>query len=218
MAYGAYIPASVSLPRSALLIVLADTAVALLAGLIIFPFVFAYGMDPGEGPGLIYKTLPAVFVQMPGGRLFGTLFFLLLAFAAITTMIGTLVGVVAYAGERWSLGRWRATFLFGSIAWVIGMGTVLSFNILAGFHPLDAIPPLAGKTIFELIDYFVSNLLMPIGGVLIAVFVGWRMQRDAVRDELRIDNEVIFGTWRFLMRYVVPISIVVVLLKGLGVV
>jgi neurotransmitter:Na+ symporter, NSS family len=215
LAYGAYVPRHVSLTRSALIIAGADTIVALLAGLMIFPMVFRLGMNPGEGPGLIFVTLPTVFVEMPGGSVFGALFFLLLAFAAITSMIATLVPIVAYAADRWSMPRWRASVLFGFLCWIIGLVTVFSFNVWSAVYPLDFLGPFAGKTPFDLVDYLVSNILMPVGGVLIAVFVGWRMSPALLAEELHFGSRLLFQAWLVIMRFVAPLAILVILVSGL---
>jgi NSS family neurotransmitter:Na+ symporter len=215
MIYGAYVPKDVSLTRSAFIIAGADTLIALLAGLMIFPLVFANGLDPAEGAGLIFKTLPAAFVQMPGGQVFGALFFLLLAFAAVTSIIAIIEPIVALAQDRWGMTRRRACVTFGSLAWLIGLATVLSFNVWAGFTPLDMIRALEGKTVFDLIDYFTANILMPLGAILIAIFVGWRMRPDDLGEELPVMGPVLFKAWLLMIRVVVPIALFAILVSGL---
>ncbi len=215
MAYGAYVPANVSLTRSAFIIAGADTLIAILAGLMIFPLVFAKGLDPAQGPGLVFVTLPAAFAGMPGGQWFGALFFLLLAFAAITSIIAIIVPVVDYAMERWGMRRWAACLTFGGLAWLIGLATVFSFNIWAGVYPLGMFETFANKTIFDLIDYFTSNIMLPLGGILIAVFVGWRLQAADLANELQVGSGWWFKTWLFLIRYIAPVAIAGVLIQGL---
>ncbi|HSG58729.1 MAG TPA: sodium-dependent transporter [Woeseiaceae bacterium] len=215
MIYGAYVPKEVSLTRSAFIIAGTDTLIALLAGLMIFPLVFGNGLDPAEGPGLIFKTLPTAFVQMPGGRVFGSLFFLLLAFAAITSIIAILEPIVAYAEDKWAMTRRRACVVFGFLAWLIGLATVFSFNVWAGFTPLEMIPALEGKTLFDLIDYFTANILMPLGAILIAIFVGWRMHRDDLSEELPVMGPALFKVWLLMIRVVVPIALLAILVSGL---
>jgi len=216
MAYGAYVPRNVSLTRSAFVIAGADTLVALLAGLMIFPLVFAKGLDPAQGPGLIFVTLPAAFAGMPGGQLFGALFFLLLAFAAVTSIIAIIEPVVAYAQDRWQMKRVTGCLVFGLLAWLLGLMSVFSFNLWAGVYPLGMFDTFAGKTIFDLIDYFTSNLMMPLGGILIAIFVGWRLQAVDLATELgcNIGNKY-FRVWLFLIRYIAPLAILGVLIQGL---
>ena len=216
MVYGSYVPQSVSLTRSALIIVVADTFIALLAGLMIFPIVFANNLDPGAGPSLIFRTLPTAFADMPGGQVFGAVFFLLLAFAAITSIIAIIEPIVAYAGDKWGMSRKTGCIGFGFFAWLIGIASVLSFNVWADFEPLAFFKPLEGKTIYDLIDYFTANLMMPIGGILISVFVGWRLTPDTLADELTLQNPLLFRAWLFLVRFVAPLAILAILIAGLG--
>jgi NSS family neurotransmitter:Na+ symporter len=215
MIYGAYVPKDVSLTRSAFIIAGTDTLIAILAGLMIFPLVFGNGLDPAEGPGLIFKTLPTAFAGMPGGRVFGALFFLLLAFAAITSIIAIIEPIVAYAQDRWAMTRRTACVVFGFLAWLIGLATVFSFNIWANITPLDMIAALEGKTIFDLIDYFTANVLMPLGAILIAIFVGWRMSPDDLGEELPVMGPTLFNIWLLMIRVVVPIALLAILISGL---
>ncbi len=216
MVYGSYVPKEVSLTKSALIIVIADTAVALLAGLMIFPIVFANGFDPASGPGLIFRTLPTAFAAMPGGSLFGAVFFLLLAFAAITSIIAIIEPIVAYAHDRWGMSRRNGCIVFGSLAWLIGIGTVLSFNRWADWAPLGMLPPLEGKTVFDLIDYVTAYLLMPIGGILMTLFVGWKLAPKLLSEELSLEHPLLFKTWLFLVRFLAPLAILGVLIINLG--
>ena len=215
MIYGAYVPKEVSLTRSAFIIAGTDTLIALLAGLMIFPLVFGNGLDPAEGPGLIFKTLPTAFAGMPGGQVFGTLFFLLLAFAAITSIIAIIEPIVAYAQDKWAMTRRNACVVFGFLAWLIGLATVFSFNIWAGVTPLDMIGAFEGKTIFDLIDYFTANVLMPLGAILIAIFVGWRMRPDDLSEELPVMGRTLFQVWLLMIRVVVPVALLAILVSGL---
>jgi NSS family neurotransmitter:Na+ symporter len=208
MVYGAYVPKDVSLTRSAIIIAGADTLVALLAGLMIFPLVFANGLDPASGPSLIFRTLPAAFVDMPGGAIFGALFFLLLAFAAVTSLIALIEPIVAYVIDKWGLSRHKACVAVGSLAWVIGLGSVVSFNAWSEFMPLGMFAFFADKTVFDLIDYFTANIFMPIGGILIALFVGWRMQVNILREELPLMGPAVFQVWLWMIRIVAPVAIV----------
>jgi NSS family neurotransmitter:Na+ symporter len=208
MVYGAYVPKSVSLTRSAIIIAGADTLVALLAGLMIFPLVFANGLDPAVGASLIFRTLPAAFLGMPGGAFFGALFFLLLAFAAVTSLIALIEPLVAYTIDKWGLNRRNACVGVGLLAWVIGLGSVLSFNEWQNFMPLAMFPTFEGMTIFGLIDYFTANILMPVGGILIAIFVGWRMKVATLREELPVMTATVFTVWLWMIRVVAPLAIV----------
>jgi len=215
MVYGAYVPKDVSLTRSAVIIATADTIIALLAGLMIFPIVFANGLDPAEGPGLIFKTLPTAFVGMPGGAVFGALFFLLLAFAAITSIIAILEPIVAYAEDRWHMKRTTACVVFGFIGWAIGIASVLSFNAWNDVTPLAMFNVFDGKTVYDLIDYFTANIMMPVGAILIALFVGWRMKPEMIEGDLSFSHPLLFKAWLWIMRVVAPIAILGILVSGL---
>ena len=213
--YGAYMRPVESIPSSAMIIAGADTLVALMAGLAIFPLVFANGLDPAEGPGLIFVTLPIAFGQMPAGTVFGTVFFVLLVFAALTSSIAILEAVISWAIERHSAKRTALALEAGFAAWLVGLATVFSFNIWSGVHPLSATARFHESTIFDLVDYLASNILFPLGGVLIAVFTGWVMTREDTRDELGLDDSVVYRGWRFLIRYVAPIGVGAVLVANL---
>ena len=205
----------ISIARSALIISGMDTLVALLAGIAIFPIVFANGLDPAEGPGLIFVTLPIAFGNMTGGLFFGTLFFILLFFAALTSSIGSLEPVVAWVEEHQGIKRSSAAIITCSSAFAIGLGTVFSFNIWAGWRPLGFSGRFAEAGFFDLIDYITANLMMPLGGLLLALFVGWRVSPQAVADELNIQNPWFFKAWIWLLRWVVPVSITMIFLSNL---
>ncbi|MGI9232389.1 MAG: sodium-dependent transporter, partial [Woeseiaceae bacterium] len=215
MTYGSYVPKEVSLTKSALIIAGADTLVALLAGLMIFPLVFANGLDPAEGPGLIFKTLPAAFVGMKGGALFGALFFVLLAFAAVTSIIAIIEPIVAYAEGRWNMRRRNGCIIFGFLAWAIGLATVFSFNVWSGVMPLAAISTFADLNIFALIDYFTANLLMPLGAIFMAIFVGWLVKPDVLTQDLEFGSAALFKVWLWMIRVIVPVAILGVLYSSL---
>jgi len=209
VAYGAYIRRTTSIPQSAAIIVAVDTVVALLAGLAIFPIIFAFGVEPDAGPGLVFITLPIVFADMPGGAVFGTLFFTLLLFAALTSSIGMIEAAVAWLAERTRLGRTGAAVAVGGVSWSLGVLAALSFNLLADVHPLGGIPIFAGKTFFDLFDFIVVNLMMPIGGILVAVFAGWLMKRQYSLDELYGGRPTPgYTAWRVLVRYLAPLVLV----------
>lgn len=213
MVYGSYMPGHVSIARATLVIVIADTVVALLAGMAIFPIVFANGLEPAAGPGLIFQTLPIAFGAMPGGQLFGTLFFVLLVFAAWSSAISLVEPAVAWLVENHGMRRALAALLVGILAWALGIGTVLSFNVLSG----EAFQ-LFGKTIFDLLDYLTANILLPLGGLLIALFTGWIMSRAASRDELSMDDGLGYRAWWLLIRFVSPLLVVIVFLNAIGVI
>ncbi len=215
MTYGAYLPKDVSIARSSYIVVAADTLIAVLAGVAIFPLVFAFDLEPTEGPGLIFVTLPIAFGQMPGGQFFSTLFFLLLVFAAITSSIGILEPAVSWASERKGLRRSTTALVAGALTWVLGLATVFSFNIWSDFRPLGFFQRFADMDFFTLTDHLTSNLGLPVGGLLIAVFAGWVMTRDSTLQELQLTDGLEYKAWRFLIRYVAPPAIVFVLAAGL---
>jgi NSS family neurotransmitter:Na+ symporter len=210
VAYGAYVPSDTSIFKTAVAVVTADTVVSLLSGLAIFPLVFQYGLEPGEGPPLIFMTLPIAFGEMPAGTIFGTLFFVMLFVAAFGSAISLLEPTVATLVEQLKIDRARAVLLSLAVAWVLSIPSILSFNVIAGVHPAKALPGFEDKTIFDLIDYVTANILLPISGLLIAIFCAWVMKKESTRDELRIGRGTIYTAWLFLMRFVVPASIVVI--------
>ncbi len=207
--YGAYMPKHISIPRVAGIIALADTGVALMMGLIIFPLVISYGLTPGEGPGLVFVTLPIAFGQMPAGIIFGTLFFVLMSVAALTSTLGMLEPVVSWLEERRRFSRPQIAAAVGFIIWLCGLPALLSFNVLSGFTPLGDFALFEGKTIFDLMDFFIANIVIPVGGLLIALFAGWTMSRDSLVDELGWgENPRLFALWRIMVKFVAPIAII----------
>lgn len=211
MIYGSYLPQDASIARTSITVAIADTVVAVIAGLAIFPIVFANGLEPSQGPGLIFKTLPIAFGHMSGGVFFGTLFFVMLVFAAWTSAISLIEPAVAWLVENHELKRIYAAITSGLITWLIGIGTVLSFNHWSGYKLFD-------KTFFDLLDYLTANVMLPMGGVLIAVFAAWLMQERSARDELALDNRMSYVAWRFLVRYVAPLGVILVFLNAIGLV
>jgi len=206
MAYGAYLPEETSITGASAAVVTADTAIAILAGLVIFPLVFANGLTPADGPGLVFNTLPLAFGQMSGGVFFSTIFFVLLSFAAWTSAIGLMEPAVAWIVERFHKTRAQATVTVGLLIWALGFGSVLSFNELAD------VTFLAG-TIFDNVDYLTSNIMLPLGGLLITIFAGWVMCRNSTSDELG-NSGSLFKSWRMLARFAAPIGILLVLINA----
>lgn len=210
MAYGSYMPHKTSITKTVFTVGLLDTLVALIAGMAIFPIVFATtGIEPGDGPGLMFISLPVVFGAMPLGSLFGTAFFVLVAVAALSSAISLLEPAVAYLTERFHFHRLSASLLISSCAWLLGLGTVYSFNDWAGFKPL------LGMTIFDFIDFITASVMLPLGGLLMAIYVGWFMQRRPLRLELRAESPRLFARWLWLVRYVSPVLLLVVFVLGL---
>ena len=212
--YGAYMPRKISIFGSSGIIALADTSAALLIGLVVFPLVITYGLQAGEGPGLVFVSLPIAFGAMPGGTVFGTLFFVLMLLTALTSSIGMLEPVVSRLEEFRRLKRPALAVLVGAVAWFFGLAAVFSFNVLAGFNPLSMLPNFETKTLFDLLDYATANILIPTGGLLIALFAGWIMRRQSVLDELELSDGPLFRTWYALVRYVSPIAIVIIFIAN----
>jgi len=194
MIYGSYLPKSISITQSVFIIVIADTLVAILAGLVIFPAVFSNGLDPAAGPGLIFQTLPVAFAQMPGGHVFGVLFFVMLAFAGVTSMVGLVECVNGWLEDSYNMPRHKSALLvIGSIA-VLSVLSILSYNVMGDIK-------IGGKNFNDALDYFSNQILLPLGGLLIAVFAGWVVHQEATQDELSSLNSWGYQLWRFLIRF-----------------
>jgi len=208
MVYGSYLPNNISIAKTSVLVALADTVVALLAGMVIFPLVFANGLEPGAGPGLIFQTLPIAFGQMSGGLFFGTLFFILLVFAAWSSAISLIEPAVAYLVENRGIKRLTAALICGLATWLVGLATVFSFNIWSDFTVM-------GKTAFDLLDFVTSNIMLPLGGLLIAIFAVWVMKKESSRQELELGG-VGFSLWYVVTRFVTPVAVLIVFLNSIG--
>lgn len=212
--YGSYIGNNENMPRNAIRVVLADTFVSILAGLAIFPTVFAFGFKPDAGASLLFITIPAVFKAMPGGQIFMVLFFVLSAIAATGAMISLLEVPVAYLSEQHNWSRPAATVLSALVMGVIGILATLSTSVLSKTLVL-------GKTFFDLFDFVSSNICLPLGGIFICLFVGWVLGRRVVLDEAsnhgRLNNEAFLHIYLVVVRYVAPVAILIVLLNALGI-
>jgi NSS family neurotransmitter:Na+ symporter len=215
LAYGAYVPRGTSLVRSASMISGSILLVSLLSTLLVFPLVFRYGMNPAQGAELVFDVLAKAFAEMPAGRLVGTLFFLLLVFAALTPSIAALEPVIAHLQQTRGWSRAAAALIAAGAAWLLGIPSVLSFNLWAGFRPLGFLPGFAEKTWFDTADYVASNVLLPVGAVLTSVFVGWRLSRAMMEEELPETAPWARRACILLLRFVCPIAIVAVLLAKL---
>ncbi|KIH76292.1 neurotransmitter:Na+ symporter, NSS family [Geoalkalibacter ferrihydriticus] len=204
--YGSYIKRNEDLLGSSLRIVGLDVTIALMAGLAIFPIVFSVGMEPGAGPGLIFKTIPVVFSRIPGGFVLAILFFLLLSFAALTSAISLLEAQVAYLIDERGWGRKRATALLAGLAFLVGLPTALSYNSLAQWHLIGE------RTFFDSADLLTSNYLLPISGLLISIYVGWFWSGSEEKQELVAGGSGwVYPLWHFLIRYIAPSAIAIVL-------
>jgi len=215
MAYGSFLPKEYSVVGTAASIAIVDTAVALLAGLAIFPLVFSNGLEVGAGPGLIFQTLPLAFGQMSFGTVFGTLFFGLLLVAALTSAISMLEPAVEWLEEKKGLNRLKGTLIAGISVWLLGLTTVLSFNVWADLHPLNFLPVFEGKTFFDIFDYLTANIMLPLGGMFIVLYAGWCMKSDSLAHALELPQGALFNTLRFIMRFVAPALVLVVFINQL---
>lgn len=207
MAYGAYMPDDQSLPKAVFAVALLDIAVALLSGIAIFSVVFSHGLDPAEGPGLMFVTLPVAFSQLPGGQLWLGAFFLLLLVATWTSSINLAEPMVAMlVGRGWRRGR--AAMLIGSLVWLAGLLSVLSFSSLKDVHWFG------DMNFFALVTTVPPDIFLPVGGLFIAIFAAWRMSKESAAAALGVSRGG-FGVWQALVRYVsIPLT-AVVLLSGL---
>jgi NSS family neurotransmitter:Na+ symporter len=207
LTYGAYVPKTVSLPKAAFTIAIADTAVAILAGLAIFPVVFASGLDPADGPGLIFVTLPIAFGSMQAGYIIGLLFFILLFFAAYSSVLGMLEPIVSYLEEHRGFSRPKMAVSAGLLSFTIGISASLSYNVWSDLRPMAAVPYFADKNIFDLLDFSIANLLLPLNAMLIAVFSGWMMTRQSLLEELGVRSVALSRFLRIVLRYIAPVLI-----------
>lgn len=207
--YGSYLERNVSIPRTCLYIAGADTLVAILSGLSIFAIVFAQGLEPAAGPGLILQTLPLAFSQMPGGHFIGVLFFVLVVFAAWSSAISLLEPGVTLLVERFDMSRPAAVLLLCAGVWLLGIAVALSFNDWSGFTVF-------GLGLFDLLDTLTSKIMMPLAGLLIALFAAWVMKRSHVADELGLSGTAL-SLWYNVVRFVSPVAIIIIFLHVIGV-
>ena len=213
LTYGSYISKKENIGISSFYTAVSDLVFALIASCAIMPAVFVFGLDPREGPGLVFETLPFIFSNMPLGGVISILFFLALIVAALTSSISLFEVGVAYLMEERRMSRKKSSVIIFAITWLLGILCSLSFGPLSGLK-------LFGNTLFNFFDKFSANYLMPFGALLIVLFVGWRMKKDDVRDEFTNGgtlhgNSRIFGFAYFLIRYIAPLAIVVIFLSNL---
>ena len=207
MMFGAYLPKNISISGSAFMIVIADTLVALLAGLVIFPFVFVNGLDPAGGTGLIFQTLPVAFGQVPGGSVIAILFFLLLSVAAVTSIVGLVEPLVAWAEERFGIARPLATLLVVGASLTGGVVSALSYNLWSAGE-------LGGRSLGAWIDFVPNQVMLPLGGLLIAMFVAWVLPASDSEDELGLSSGL-FKLWYGLLKYIAGPAVLIILITGL---
>jgi NSS family neurotransmitter:Na+ symporter len=212
MAYGAYMPDRASIGRTVVTVGVLDTLIALVAGLAIFPIVFATpGMEASSGPGLLFVTLPVAFGNMSGGVLFGTIFFVLVSVAAWSSAVSLIEPGVAWLVESGRVSRVVACLILGGTAWLLGITAVLSFNDWADFKPWF----LLNRTPFDFLDFITAQVMLPLGGLFIAVFVGWFMKREIVRSEMAAESHPLYDIWEVIIRYVSPVLLSIVFIVAL---
>ncbi|WP_085993192.1 sodium-dependent transporter [Oceanobacillus senegalensis] len=212
--YSSYLGKDISLPASASSVSIMNIFVSLLAGLAIFPVVFAFGLEPAQGPGLLFIVLPEAFSSMPFGEVFLSLFLLLFLFAVLTSSFSMLEIITAAFSNNKNRSRKKVASVAGLLVFIAGIPAALSSNILSDFT-------IFGKTVFDATDFLVSNIMLPAGCLFIALFIGFKMDKALVKQEFTLGNHLnggIYNMWYQIMRWLVPVTIIIVFLSTLGVV
>ncbi len=201
MAYGAYMPKDQKVVPTSFTVASLDTLVAMLAGLAIFPIIFVFNLEPNSGPGLVFVSMLSAFNQMQFGQIIGAFFFILLSIAALSSSISLLEPGVAYLSEEGFLSRKYSALAISFFAWSLGIGTALSFNLLSEFN----LTP--GRNFLDSMDFIANQILLPLGGMMIAIFVGWFMKKELITNEVGYINPIIYKLWRFFIKFIAPISV-----------
>lgn len=212
--YGSYIPKEEGLGKTSIKVAISDTLIALLAGIAIFPVVFAFGIAPNSGPGLVFITLPNVFAQMPGGYAFSILFFLLLGLAALTSTMSLLEVVVSYTIEKFNMDRKKAVAICTLLITVLGVFASLSNGPLSG-------EVFFGKNFFDFLDYLTANYFLTIAAFITSLFVGWKLDKSIIKNQLTNEGAInagYMGIFKFMIKFIAPIAIIIVFLAGIGVI
>ena len=207
MAYGAYMPKDQKVVPTSFTVASLDTLVALLAGLAIFPIIFAFNLEPNSGPGLVFVSMLSAFNQMQFGQLIGPIFFILLSIAALSSSISLLEPGVAFLSEEGYLSRKNSALAISLFAWSLGIGTALSFNTLSGFELIS------GKNFLDSLDFIANQILLPFGGMMIAIFVGWFMKKELIINEIGYVNLIIYKLWRFFIKFIAPTSVALIFIS-----
>lgn len=211
--YSSYLSKKEDLPKSATTIVLMNVFISILAGLAIFPAVFSFGFEPTDGPGLLFIVLPAVFDQMPFGIIFLIIFLLLFLFATLTSAFSMLEIIVAAVTKGDTTKRKKVTWITGILIFIVGIPSALSFGMLSDIT-------IFGKIIFDAADFLVSNILMPIGALMIAIFAAFKIPKNVLWEEMSAGSTIgkrFFASWLFLMKFIAPVAIIIVFLDVIGV-
>ncbi len=210
--YGSYMGKDQNLPLTTAKVALSDVLVSMMAGIAIFPAVFAFGFQPNSGPNLLFITIPTVFSSMPFGQFFMILFFVLVAIAAMGAMLSLIEVLIAYLSEELKWSRRKATFVTAVSMFLLGSTATLSNSVLADIHVF-------GKTFFDLYDFMTSNLLLPLGGIIICLFVGWKWGFKNIKqegsNEGKLRNDTLLTVYNYLVKFIAPIAIAIVLITGL---
>ncbi|MET0960696.1 MAG: sodium-dependent transporter [Psychrobacillus psychrotolerans] len=206
MTYASYLPKEQKLGNSAFSVSMLNIGISLMAGLVIFPAVFALGYSPNEGPGLVFIILPAVFEQIPFGAFFMLLFFILMLFATLTSSIAMLETVVSMGIKNAYDKRKRSSWIYGLLIFLVGIPSALSFGVFSDFKIL-------GKTFFDSADFLTNNIGLPLGALMISIFAGYVLKKQETFEELNISS-LSFNIWYFIVRYLAPIAIILVFLNA----
>jgi NSS family neurotransmitter:Na+ symporter len=201
MAYGAYMPKNQNVVNSSFTVASLDTLIAILAGLAIFPIIFAFNLEPNSGPGLVFVSMLSAFNQMQFGQLIGPLFFILLSVAALSSSISLLEPGVAYLSEEGVLSRKSSAIIISIFIWILGLGSAFSFNIWSDFNLIG------NKNFLDSMDFLANQILLPLGGMLIAIFVGWFMDKSLIKSEVGVTNSLLYRMWRFFVKFVAPLCV-----------
>ena len=214
LTYSASLPKNINLTRTSLIIVALDTGIAIIAGLVLFTFLFQYGAEPSKGPGLVFISLPAVFYEMGSiGTVLAVIFFVGLAFAGLTSAVSLLEPMVQYLIDKYKLSRLRASFIAGIFFYIIGI-----FALLSNTTAYSEIFTFGSKNLFDWIDFITASVLLPLGGLLISIFVAYIMPKEQVRSALKGSmTDTGFDIWYVFLRYVVPPALVIVMLNLLNI-
>lgn len=209
ISYGAYAPDRIPVGRSVIAVAVFDTAIALLAGLAIFPIVFANNVAPSMGPGLMFISLPYAFGNIMLGELFGFLFFALVVVAALGSVVAMMEALIGVLIQRLRIRRLTAVLLVGLVLWLMSLAVAQSFT------PEGLAPSLANGRLFRLLDTVTASWMLPTVALFTAIFVGWRLRREILRKELDRELDLVFWLWHVLLRYIAPPAIVIIILAAL---
>lgn len=207
LVYGAYLPKSIPMTKTIFIITLLDVLVAVLSGMAIFPIVFSHDLPPQGGPALMFEALPIAFTTMGGGQWFGALFFSLLFFAALTSSISMAEPMVFLLTERFGMKRTKSSWIVGLLTWILGALCALSFNTWQNVTVL-------GHTLFDAITDLTTNIMLPLGGLGFALFVGWCLPKSPLQKALNITNRRAFKLWHGLVRWLCPLGILIICIQG----